>query len=187
MNVYALVHGRILDALKALQAEGALPPGLDFGNVEVAPPRDAAHGDLASNAALVLAKQAKMQPRAVAELAAGKLRADADVATVDVAGAGFLNLTFRPAFWQRVVAAILQEGAAYGQAHIGPDEKVNIEFVSANPTGPMHVGHGRGAVFGDALANLLAFVGYARLWARRSARSLPASIPATTSSPSAAP
>src|SRR5215468_2666898 len=106
MNVYALVHGRILDALKALQAEGALPPGLDFGNVEVAPPRDAAHGDLASNAALVLAKAAKMQPRAIAELATGKLRADADVATVDVAGAGFLNLTFRPAFWQRVVAAI---------------------------------------------------------------------------------
>jgi arginyl-tRNA synthetase len=161
MNVYALVHGRILDALKALEAEGALPPGLDFSNVEVAPPRDAAHGDLASNAALVLAKAAKMQPRAIAELAAGKLRADPDFETIDVAGAGFLNLTFRPAFWQRVVAAILHEGAAYGQAHIGGDEKVNIEFVSANPTGPMHVGHGRGAVFGDALANLLGFAGYA--------------------------
>ena len=160
MNVYGLVRGRIVDALKALQAEGALAPGLDFSNVEVAPPRDAAHGDLASNAALVLAKSAKMEPRAIAELATGKLRADPDFEKIDVAGAGFLNFTFRPAFWQRVVAAILQEGAAYGRAPIGGGEKVNIEFVSANPTGPMHVGHGRGAVFGDALANLLAFVGY---------------------------
>src|SRR5215510_14906802 len=115
MNVYGLVRGRIVDALKALQAEGALAPGLDFSNVEVAPPRDAAHGDLASNAALVLAKSAKIKPRAIAELATGKLRADPDFEKIEVAGAGFLNFTFRPAFWQRVVAAILQEGAAYGR------------------------------------------------------------------------
>jgi len=161
MNVYALVHGRILDALKALQAEGALAPELDFSSIEVAPPRDPAHGDLACNAALVLAKRANMKPRAIAEIVAEKLRADADVAKLDVAGAGFLNLTFHQAFWQRVVAAILQDKGGYGRAEIGRGEKVNIEYVSANPTGPMHVGHGRGAVFGDALANLLAFVGYA--------------------------
>jgi arginyl-tRNA synthetase len=160
MNVYALVHGRIVGALQALQSEGALPPGLDFGNVEVAPPRDPAHGDLASNAALVLAKPANMRPAAIAALVTGKLRADPDLERLEVAGAGFLNLTFRPMFWHRVVAAILREEALYGRAHIGRGEKVNIEFVSANPTGPMHIGHGRGAVFGDALANLLAFVGY---------------------------
>src|SRR5215467_1165665 len=159
MNVYALVRGRMLDALKALEADGALPRGLDVQNVEVAPPRDAAHGDLACNAALVLAKAANMRPRAIAELMTGKLRADADFAKLEVAGAGFLNLTFRPVFWQRVVAAILKEEAAYGRAELGCGEKVNVEYVSANPTGPMHVGHGRGAVFGDALANLLAFVG----------------------------
>jgi arginyl-tRNA synthetase len=160
MNVYALVHGRILDALKTLQAEGALPAGLDLSSIEVVPPRDPAHGDLACNAALVLAKRANMKPRAIAELAAGKLRADPDLAKLDVAGAGFLNLTFRPAFWQRIVSAILQERGAYARADIGRCEKVDVEYVSANPTGPMHVGHGRGAVFGDALANLLAFVGY---------------------------
>ena len=213
MNVYALVHGRILDALKALQAEGVLPPGLDFSSIEVLPPRDAAHGDLACNAALVLARRANMKPRAIAELAADKLRADPDLAKLDVAGAGFLNLTFRPEFWQRIVAAMLQEKGAYARADIGRREKVNIEYVSANPTGPMHVGHGRGAVFGDALANLLAFVGYegranimsttlgrrwkrsparrscatARPWARRSGRSLQGFILATTCGPSAAP
>ena len=160
MNVYALVHSRILEALKALQAEGALPAGLNFTNVEVAPPRDAAHGDLASNAALVLAKAAKMKPREIAELLARRLQGDADIEKVEVAGPGFVNLGFRPAFWQGVVAAILQAGPAYGQAQAGGGMKVDVEFVSANPTGPMHVGHGRGAVFGDALANLLAFVGY---------------------------
>jgi arginyl-tRNA synthetase len=160
MNVYALVHGRIVGALEALQSEGALPPGLDLGNVEVAPPRDPAHGDLACNAALVLAKAANMRPAAIAALVTSKLRADPDLERLEVAGAGFLNLTFRPVFWHRVVAAILRDDALYGRAHTGGGEKVNIEFVSANPTGPMHVGHGRGAVFGDALANLLAFVGY---------------------------
>jgi arginyl-tRNA synthetase len=109
---------------------------------------------------LVLAKRAGMKPRTIAELAADKLRADPDLTKLDVAGAGFLNLTFRPAFWHRVVSAILQEQGDYARADIGRREKVNIEYVSANPTGPMHVGHGRGAVFGDALANLLAFVGY---------------------------
>jgi arginyl-tRNA synthetase len=160
MNVYALVHSRILAALQALQAEGALPPGLDFANVEVAPPRDAAHGDLACNAALVLAKAAKAKPRDIADKLAGKLRLDADVERVEVAGPGFLNLSFRPAFWHGVVTAILQEGADYGRIDLGKGEPTDVEYVSTNPTGPIHVGHCRGAVFGDALANLLQFVGY---------------------------
>jgi arginyl-tRNA synthetase len=160
MNVYALVHSRILDALVVLQADGALPAGIDFTHVEVAPPRDAAHGDLACNAALVLAKAAKMKPRDIAKLLARKLEADPDIERIEVAGPGFVNLAFRPAFWQGVVAAILKAGPAYGRAEIGRGERVDVEYVSANPTGPMHVGHCRGAVFGDALANLLAFVGY---------------------------
>ena len=160
MNVHALVHARIIAALQALQGEGALPAGLDFANVEVSPPREAAHGDLASNAALVLAKAAKMKPRDIAEKLAEKLRAQPDVESVEVAGAGFLNMRFAPSFWHGVVAAILKEGDAYGRVDLGRGERVNVEYVSANPTGPMHVGHCRGAVFGDALANLLAFAGY---------------------------
>jgi arginyl-tRNA synthetase len=160
MNLHALVHARIVSALEALQGEGALPAGLGFANVEVSPPREAAHGDLASNAALVLAKDARMKPRDIAEKVAVKLRALPDVEAVEVAGAGFLNMRFAPRFWQDVVAAILKEGALYGRVDLGHGERVNVEYVSANPTGPMHVGHCRGAVFGDALANLLAFVGY---------------------------
>jgi arginyl-tRNA synthetase len=160
MNVHALVHARIVSALEALQAEGALPAGLDLANVEVTPPRDPAHGDLASNAALVLAKAARMKPRDIANRLAEKLRALPDVAAVEVAGAGFLNLRFAKGFWQDVVAAILQERDAYGRIDLGHGERTNVEYVSANPTGPMHVGHCRGAVFGDALANLLAFAGY---------------------------
>ena len=160
MNVHALVHARIVSALEALQADGVLPGGLDFGNVEVSPPREAAHGDLASNAALVLAKAAKMKPRDIAEKLAEKLRALPDVETVEVAGAGFLNMRFVPRFWHGVVAAILKDGGAYGRVDLGRGELVNVEYVSANPTGPMHVGHCRGAVFGDALANLLGFAGY---------------------------
>jgi len=160
MNVYSLVHARILAALGALQADGALPQGLDFANVEVAPPRDATHGDLACNAALVLAKAANMKPRDIAEKLSDKLRADPDIAKLEVAGPGFLNMTFRPKFWHGVVTAILKQGPAYGRADTGRGERVNVEYVSVNPTGPLHVGHGRGAAFGDALCNVLAFVGY---------------------------
>jgi arginyl-tRNA synthetase len=161
MNVYALVHSRILAALRALQADGALAQGLDFTNVEVAPPRDATHGDLACNAALVLAKAARMKPRDIADKLAAKLEGDADIDRIEVAGPGFLNLSLRPAFWHGVVAAILKEGPDYGRANLGGGEPAIIEFVSTNPTGPIHVGHGRGAVFGDALCNLLQFTGYA--------------------------
>jgi arginyl-tRNA synthetase len=161
MNVHALVHEKIIDALQSLQGEGALPAALDFTHVEVSPPRDASHGDLASNAALVLAKAAAMKPRDIAEKLAEKVRALPHVESVEVAGAGFLNMRFAPAFWQGVVAAILRAGQAYGRVDLGKAERIDVEYVSANPTGPMHVGHCRGAVFGDALANLLAFAGYA--------------------------
>src|SRR5215510_13871976 len=160
MNAHALVQSRIVAALEALQHEGALPPGLDFAATEVAPPREAAHGELASNAAMVLAKPARLPPRVIAEKLAAKLSAAPDIDKVEIAGPGFVNLTFAPRFWQAVVAQILKEGANYGRSDVGAAERINIEYVSANPTGPMHVGHCRGAVFGDALANLLAFAGH---------------------------
>ncbi|HEU0061145.1 MAG TPA: arginine--tRNA ligase [Hyphomicrobiaceae bacterium] len=160
MNAHALVQSRIVAALQALEREGVLRPGLDFAATEVAPPRDAAHGELASNAAMVLAKPARMKPRDIAEKLAAKLADAPDIAKVEIAGPGFVNLTFAPRFWQGVVAQILKEGDAYGRTNVGESQRINIEYVSANPTGPMHVGHCRGAVFGDALANLLAFVNY---------------------------
>ena len=160
MNVHATVHARIITALQALQSEGALPAGLDFSNVEVSPPRDPAHGDLASNAALVLAKAARMKPRDIADRLAEKLRGQPDIQSVEVAGAGFLNMRFAPAFWQAVVKAVLTQGGGFGKVDLGKGERINVEYVSANPTGPMHVGHCRGAVFGDALVKLLRFAGY---------------------------
>ncbi|HEU0159469.1 MAG TPA: arginine--tRNA ligase, partial [Hyphomicrobiaceae bacterium] len=160
MHAHALVHSRIVAALEALQHEGALPPGLDFAGTEVASPREAAHGELASNAAMVLAKPARLPPRLIAEKLAAKLAAAPDIAKAEIAGPGFVNLTFAPSFWQAVVTQILKEGADYGRSDVGASQRINIEYVSANPTGPMHVGHCRGAVFGDALANLLAFVNY---------------------------
>ncbi len=126
----------------------------------VEPPRDPSHGDIATNAAMVLAKDAGRKPRELAEAIAEKLRADALVAKVDVAGPGFINLTLKPDAWIAALRGAVQLGAQYGVSDIGQGELVNVEYVSANPTGPMHVGHGRGAVFGDALANLLAFAGF---------------------------
>jgi arginyl-tRNA synthetase len=160
LNVYALVLGRVVAALEALAREGALPAGLDTSNIEVSPTREASHGDLASNAALVLAKPARMKPREIADKLAATLASDSDIAKVEVAGPGFVNMTFQPAFWQRVVMGILEQGTDYGRSGLGKGERTDVEYVSANPTGPMHVGHGRGAVFGDALANLLRFAGY---------------------------
>jgi arginyl-tRNA synthetase len=160
MNVFAEVEGKVVAALEGLQRDGTLPDGLDFGAVAVEQPRDPSHGDLACNAAMVLAKAARMKPRDIADALAGVLRTDPDVASAEVAGPGFLNLRLVPTFWHGVVAAILAEGARFGASEAGPGESVNVEYVSANPTGPMHVGHCRGAVFGDALANLLAFAGY---------------------------
>ncbi len=160
MDAFADVEARIAKALEALKAEGVLPRDIDVGAAEVEMPRDPAHGDLASNAAMVLAKAAGMKPRDVADALKAKLAAESAVASVEVAGPGFLNIRMQPGFWQAVVRAVLDEGAAYGQTNPGQGEKINVEYVSANPTGPMHVGHCRGAVFGDALANLLVFAGY---------------------------
>ena len=160
MNLFDDMRAAVLAALGEMQAAGALPAGFDFGAVTVEPPRDAGHGDMATNAAMVLAKPAGMQPRAIAEALAARLGADQRIASAEVAGPGFLNLRLAPAVWQGVIGAILTAGADYGRATLGAGRRVNVEFVSANPTGPMHVGHVRGAVFGDALARLLAFAGW---------------------------
>ncbi|HRN84840.1 MAG TPA: arginine--tRNA ligase [Hyphomicrobium sp.] len=160
MDVFAEVEAKVLDALAGLQKKKALPQGLDLSNVAVEQPRDPAHGDLACNAAMVLAKAAGKKPRDIAEALAAELQGDADVVSAEVAGPGFLNLRLRADFWHGVVRAILSRGVRYGASDVGQGARTNVEYVSANPTGPMHVGHCRGAVFGDALANLLAFAGY---------------------------
>jgi arginyl-tRNA synthetase len=159
-HLFADVLARVHAICAALATEGNWPAGVDFSRVVVEPPRDASHGDMATNAAMVLAKEAKAKPRDLAEKIAERLRADNLVASVDVAGPGFINLTLKPQVWADALRTVLQEGEAYGRSAIGQAEKVNVEYVSANPTGPMHVGHCRGAVFGDALCSLLQFAGY---------------------------
>jgi len=160
VNIFAEMLERVRAASEALIAAGVLPPGIDQSRVTVEPPRDAAHGDMSTNAAMVLAKDAGRKPRELAETIAEKLRADALVAKAEVAGPGFVNITLRPAAWADTLRAAVRSGSGYGKIDIGNGAPVNVEYVSANPTGPMHVGHGRGAVFGDALANLLAFTGF---------------------------
>lgn len=160
MNLFAEIRLAVTEALTALAAEGVLPAGLDLTAVAVEPPRDPAHGDMATNAAMVLAKPAGMAPRAIAEALAARLMADPRIAGADVAGPGFLNLRLAPAMWHGVLRAVLSSGTDFGRSALGAGQKVNVEFVSANPTGPMHVGHVRGAVVGDALSNLLAFAGW---------------------------
>src|SRR4051812_42167000 len=157
-NIFATVLARVHAALAALNASGALPP-LDAARVVVEPPRDATHGDMATNAAMVLAKDAGKKPRELAELIAEKLRDDDLIAKVDVAGPGFINLALKRALWADTLRSAIKAGPDFGKGReIG--HAVNVEYVSANPTGPMHVGHCRGAVFGDALANLLDFAGH---------------------------
>src|SRR6202044_1385053 len=158
-HLFAAVLARVHAVCSVLAAENGWPAGIDLSRVVVEPPRDASHGDMATNAAMVLAKEAKSKPRDLAEQIAAKLRADDLVASVDVAGPGFINLTLKASAWSDALRTVLREGASYGRSAIGAAEKVNVEYVSANPTGPMHVGHCRGAVFGDALANLLDFSG----------------------------
>ncbi|KAF0171784.1 MAG: arginyl-tRNA synthetase [Rhodobacteraceae bacterium] len=160
MNLFAEIRTLVTDSLTALAAEGVLPAGLDHAQVAVEPPRDPAHGDMATNAAMVLAKPAGMAPRAIAEALAARLAQDPRVAGAEVAGPGFLNLRLSAVMWQGLVKAVLTEGLSFGKSGMGAGRKVNVEFVSANPTGPMHVGHVRGAVVGDALSRLLAFAGW---------------------------
>ncbi|MBN9274598.1 MAG: arginine--tRNA ligase, partial [Mesorhizobium sp.] len=160
MNIFADFNARIVKAVETLDLrdkEGGVP---DLSRIAVEPPRDATHGDLAINAAMVLAKPTGQNPRALAERLAAALREDKDIASAEIAGPGFVNLKLRDGFWQAHLTALLGEGRNYGRSKIGGGRKANVEYVSANPTGPMHVGHCRGAVVGDTLANLMAFADY---------------------------
>src|SRR3984957_1846401 len=159
-NIFADMLVRVRGANDDLIADGILPSGIDQSRVTVEPPRDPTHGDIATNAAMVLAKDAKRKPRELAEAIAEKLRADSLVEKVDIAGPGFINLTLKPVAWVDALHGVVQSGLRYGASSVGGGTPVNVEYVSANPTGPMHVGHCRGAVFGDALASLLDFAGF---------------------------
>ncbi|MEL6735080.1 MAG: arginine--tRNA ligase, partial [Pseudomonadota bacterium] len=157
-NVFAAFEHRIQKIVRTL--DGVSDSGIDLNRLTVEPPRDAAHGHLATNAAMVLAKPLKKNPREIATFIADALNDDPDVTSTEIAGPGFINIQLRDGFWQEHLAMVLQQGAGYGGGTLAPGKKVNVEYVSANPTGPMHVGHCRGAVVGDALANLLAFAGH---------------------------
>jgi arginyl-tRNA synthetase len=161
MNVFTLFTAHVRSAIEALAAAGAFPRPPELDRVVVEPPRDAAHGDLATNAAMALAKDAGLKPRDLAERLAAELGKLPQITKVEIAGPGFINMTLDPSVWRQALRAAILAGPDFGRSHIGKSEAVNVEYVSANPTGPMHVGHCRGAVFGDALANLLAFAGYA--------------------------
>jgi len=160
MNIFDAYQRRLTGAIERLVAAGKLPEGLDLSRVVVEPPRDPAHGDLATNAAMVLAKPAGTNPRALAALIAGELEKEEGVTAVEIAGPGFINLRLAPTVYQEVLRAVATLGTHFGRGAPKKGKPINVEYVSANPTGPMHVGHGRGAVFGDALAGLLAFAGH---------------------------
>ncbi len=159
MNLFTNIRNLVLSCIDDLTVAGTLPDGLATAAVTVEPPRDAGHGDMATNAAMVLAKPAKMNPRAIAEALADRLQADPRITAAEVAGPGFLNMRLDPSVWQSVVKAALAD-PSYGQSGLGRGQKMMVEYVSANPTGPLHVGHTRGAVFGDALARLLDYAGF---------------------------
>ena len=160
MDVFAGFHGRVLAAVQQLKHDGVVPAGASIEGIALEPPKDSAHGDLATNAAMVLAKPAGLPPRALAERIVPLLSSDPFIDKVEIAGPGFINLTLSLRFWPTVLRMVLEQGDGYGKSAIGKSQVVNVEYVSANPTGPMHVGHCRGAVFGDALASLLAFTGF---------------------------
>jgi arginyl-tRNA synthetase len=159
-NIFAAVLDKVRAANTALVADGVLPAGIDQSRIVVEPPRESAHGDMATNAAMVLAKEARRKPHELAEVIAAKLRVDDLIANAEVAGQGFINLALKPGAWIGALRTVLASGADYGRSRLGQGTPVNVEYVSANPTGPMHIGHCRGAVFGDALANLLVFAGF---------------------------
>ncbi len=161
MDVFAGFHGHVLAAVQQLKHDGVVPHEASVEGITLEPPKDASHGDLATNAAMILAKAAGKTPRELAERISPLLASDPFIEAVEIAGPGFINLTLAHAFWPSVLRMVLEQGESYGRSAIGKGEAVNIEYVSANPTGPMHVGHTRGAVYGDALANLLAFTGFA--------------------------
>lgn len=160
MNIFDTYFDALKTIVSDLGNADKLPDGLDLKNVTIEPPRDASHGDISTNIAMVLTKQARMKPRDIAEMIAAGLRAMDGVEKVDVAGPGFINITLQQNLIQSQVTNILKAGKNYGRSEIGRHDKVNVEYVSVNPTGPLHVGHCRGAIFGDALVSLMAFVGY---------------------------
>jgi len=160
LSLYAQYAALLDGVLDELVADGVLPAELDRTNVTVEPPRDAAHGDVATNAAMVLAKAARTNPRALAEAIRPKLEALPPVTAVEIAGPGFINLRLTPDAWRDELRIILREADAYGLSTVGANERVNVEYVSANPTGPLHMGHCRGAVIGDSLARLLEAAGF---------------------------
>ncbi len=160
MNIFADFQTHILSAVAALQAEGILPQGIDTSKIAAEPPRDVSHGDIATNVAMVLAKPAGLNPRVLAEALIAKLQSVPDVQSLSLAGPGFINATLRADVWPRVLSSVLEQQHNFGRSNFGKGLKVNVEYVSANPTGPLHVGHCRGAVFGDALATLLQATGF---------------------------
>jgi arginyl-tRNA synthetase len=160
MDVFAGFHGHVLAAVQQLKHDRVVPQDATVEGITLEAPKDSSHGDLATNAAMVLAKPAGLAPRALAERLVPLIASDPNIEGVEIAGPGFINLRLARSFWPKVLRAVLEEGESFGRSAIGRGERVNVEYVSANPTGPMHVGHCRGAVFGDALANLLAFTGH---------------------------
>ncbi len=161
MNIFKQIEKELHAIIEGLKKQNALPETVTSAKVEATPPKDASHGDVATNAAMVIAAQIGKNPREIAALLVEKINQLTMVASVEIAGPGFINMTMKPTVWQNAVLDILKHGRAYGDSDTGKGKKVNVEYVSVNPTGPMHVGHGRGAVFGDALATLLQKAGYA--------------------------
>lgn len=160
MNLFRAFQADISGIIEKLVKDGSLPEGLDISKITVEPPRDPSHGDISTNAAMVLAKAAAMKPRDIAVLIAPGIEALEAVAKVAVAGPGFINATLTDAFWHKRLVDVLKSGTDYGNSDIGDGQRVNVEYVSANPTGPLHVAHARGAVVGDALVNLLRKAGF---------------------------
>jgi len=159
MNIFAEIEQRLLRALDTLKQQGTLPQAIDVARVGLEPPRDPSHGDMSTNAAMVLARDAGLKPRELAETIAALLAKEPLIETAEIAGPGFINLRLKTIAFDQVIVSILGDPAGYGRG-AARQERVNVEYVSANPTGPLHVGHCRGAVFGDSLAALLTFAGY---------------------------
>ena len=160
MNLFTHVREILIDILHDLSTQGILPADTDFSQITVEPPKDSRHGDMATNAAMILSKSVETKPRELAKIISESLSQNEIVLSVDIAGPGFINISLSEACWHSLLSCVLLNGINFGRSNIGYSKKVNVEFVSANPTGPLHVGHTRGAVFGDALASLLSYSGY---------------------------
>lgn len=160
MNLFTHVREILIDILHDLSTQGILPADTDFSQITVEPPKDSRHGDMATNAAMVLSKSVETKPRELAKIISESLSQNEIVLSVDIAGPGFINISLSEACWHSLLSSVLLNGINFGRSNIGSSKKVNVEFVSANPTGPLHVGHTRGAVFGDALSSLLSYSGY---------------------------